>query len=154
MNILIENETSENVDIFLKDIQMVIENTLNYEKFSDNIEVSITFVDDDEIKELNNRFRKINKKTDVLSFPLISDFENLDFSQMIYLGDIVISVDRAKEQAYEYGHTLRREITFLVIHSMLHLLGYDHMLDEEEKIMINKQKEIFKLSNIGKELLN
>lgn len=153
MNILIENETSLNTDLFTKDINLVIKNTLLYEKFSENVEVSITFVDDDTIREINHRFRKIDKPTDVLSFPLHSDFSNFKNNETIFLGDIVISTERAILQADEYGHSLRREITFLIIHSMLHLLGYDHMMSNEEEEMIFKQKEIFKLSNIGKELV-
>ncbi len=153
MNILIENETSENIDRFLDDIHLVIENSLKYENFTTNVEVSLTFVDNEEIRELNNRFRKIDKETDVLSFPLLSDFENIDDSNIVYLGDIVISVEKAISQADTYGHSLRREITFLIIHSMLHLLGYDHMEEDEEKEMIFKQKEIFRISDIGKEIL-
>lgn len=153
LNILIENETNENLKSFYDDINLVIKNTLDYENFTDNAEVSITFVDNKEIKELNNKFRKINKETDVLSFPLLDDFENIDQNSCVFLGDIVISVEKAIDQADAYGHSLRREITFLVIHSMLHLLGYDHMACEEEKEMIFKQKEIFKLSNIGKEII-
>ncbi len=143
MNILIENETDLSVDEYYNDIELVIKNTLEYESFSDNVEVSITFVDNDEIKSLNKRFRNIDKATDVLSFPLIDDFENIDKGNIIFLGDIVISVDKSVEQAHTYGHTVRREITFLIIHSMLHLLGYDHMTEVEEKEMIGKQNEDF-----------
>ncbi len=152
MNIIIENETSTSLEHFNDDIELVIRNTLIFEQFTQNVEVSITFVDDEEIRVLNNKFRKIDKATDVLSFPLLDNFEDIDESECVFLGDIVISVDKAIAQAEEFGHSLRREITFLTIHSMLHLLGYDHMEEDEEKEMIGKQKEIFKLSNIGKEL--
>lgn len=153
LNIIIENETLFDLDNFYEDIELVIKNSLEYEKFTNNVEVSITFVDNKDIKELNNKFRKIDKETDVLSFPLIDDFENVNQNQCVFLGDIVISVEKAIEQADTYGHSLRREITFLIIHAMLHLLGYDHMEEEEEKQMISKQKAIFKLSNIGKEII-
>ncbi len=151
MNILIENETNFEIQKYYDDIEFVIKNTLNYEKFTENVEVSITFVDNEEIKVLNNRFRNIDKPTDVLSFPLIDDFKNVDVENIVYLGDIVISIDKAISQAEEYGHSVRREITFLVIHSMLHLLGYDHMILEEEQEMICKQKDIFKISDISRE---
>ncbi len=154
MNIIIENETDFDLEKFYDDINMVIKNSLDFENFTNNVEVSITFVDNEEIRILNNRFRKIDKATDVLSFPLLSDFNNVDDTNCVFLGDIVISVEKAMEQAKEFGHSERREITFLVIHSMLHLLGYDHMVEEEEKVMIEKQKEIFRISNIGKELID
>ncbi len=151
MNILIENETSFDVEEFYQVIENVIKNTLDFENFTNNVEVSLTFVDNEEIQILNKRFRNIDKATDVLSFPLIDDFDSVDQSNIVFLGDIVISVDKAVSQAEEYGHSIRREITFLVIHSMLHLLGYDHMVEDEEKEMIGKQKEIFKISNISRE---
>ncbi len=154
MNIIIENETEFDLEKYNDDISMVIKNTLDFEKFTNNVEVSITFVDNEEIRILNNKFRKIDKATDVLSFPLLDRFDNIDDSECVFLGDIVISVEKAIEQSKEYGHSERREITFLVIHSMLHLLGYDHMESNEEKVMIEKQKEIFKISNIGKELID
>lgn len=114
-----------------------------------NTEVSVTIVDNEEIRKINNKFRNIDRATDVLSFPLI-DFDNEslpDDGSKIYLGDIIISIERAKEQAKEYGHSIDREIGFLTAHSMLHLLGYDHMVPEEEKEMFAKQEEI--LNNLG-----
>lgn len=150
MNIIIENETQNDIENYYNDIIMVIGNTLEFENFSKNVEISVTIVDDEEIRELNNKFRKIDKKTDVLSFPLIDDFSNLPEDETIFLGDIVISIDTAIEQSIEYNHSLQRELTFLTIHSVLHLLGYDHMNDEDEKDMITRQKEIFKISNISR----
>lgn len=150
MNIIIENETQNDVESYYDDIIMVIENTLEFENFSKNVEISVTIVDDETIRELNNKFRKIDKKTDVLSFPLLDDFSNLPEDDVIFLGDIVISIDTAIEQSIEYNHSLQRELTFLTIHSVLHLLGYDHMNDEDEKDMIYRQKEVFKISNISR----
>ena len=111
--------------------------------------ITVTFTTPENIRKINNKFRNIDRATDVLSFPLI-DFDNEDLpndGSKIYLGDIIISIERAKEQANEYGHSLDREVGFLTAHSMLHLLGYDHMVPEEEKVMFAKQEEI--LSNLG-----
>lgn len=147
MDVLLENNTKEEVNYKL--IENVISEALKYEGVSDNTEISVTIVDNEEIRKINNKFRNIDRATDVLSFPLI-DFDNEDLpndGSKIYLGDIIISIERAKEQANEYGHSLDREVGFLTAHSMLHLLGYDHMVPEEEKVMFAKQEEI--LSNLG-----
>ena len=147
MDVLFENNTKEEVNYKL--IENVISEALKYEGVSDNTEISVTIVDNEEIRKINNKFRNIDRATDVLSFPLI-DFDNEDLpndGSKIYLGDIIISIERAKEQANEYGHSLDRDVGFLTAHSMLHLLGYDHMVPEEEKVMFAKQEEI--LSNLG-----
>lgn len=145
MNILFENNTNENINTGL--IENVVRKSLEYEKIPNDCEVSITIVNDNEIHNLNKRFRNIDRPTDVLSFPLINfSKEKLPKSDIkVYLGDIVISIDKAKEQAKEYGHSLSRELGFLTAHSMLHLLGYDHMVPEEEKIMFKKQEDILNL---------
>ena len=138
MDVLFENNTKEEVNYKL--IENVISEALKYEGVSDNTEISVTIVDNEEIRKINNKFRNIDRATDVLSFPLI-DFDNEDLpndGSKIYLGDIIISIERAKEQANEYGHSLDREVGFLTAHSMLHLLGYDHMVPEEEKVMLCK----------------
>lgn len=147
MDVLFENNTNEEINYKL--IEKVISEALRYEGVNDNTEVSVTIVDNEEIRKINNKFRNIDRATDVLSFPLI-DFDNEslpDDGSKIYLGDIIISIKRAKEQAKEYGHSIDREIGFLTAHSMLHLLGYDHMVPEEEKEMFAKQEEI--LNNLG-----
>lgn len=147
MDVLFENNTNEEINYKL--IEKVISEALRYECVNDNTEVSVTIVDNEEIRKINNKFRNIDRATDVLSFPLI-DFDNEslpDDGSKIYLGDIIISIERAKEQAKEYGHSIDREIGFLTAHSMLHLLGYDHMVPEEEKEMFAKQEEI--LNNLG-----
>ena len=147
MDVLFENNTNEEINYKL--IEKVISEALRYEGVNDNTEVSVTIVDNEEIRKINNKFRNIDRATDVLSCPLI-DFDNEslpDDGSKIYLGDIIISIERAKEQAKEYGHSIDREIGFLTAHSMLHLLGYDHMVPEEEKEMFAKQEEI--LNNLG-----
>ena len=147
MDVLFENNTNEEINYKL--IEKVISEALRYEGVNDNTEVSVTIVDNEEIRKINNKFRNIDRATDVLSFPLI-DFDNEslpDDGSKIYLWDIIISIERAKEQAKEYGHSIDREIGFLTAHSMLHLLGYDHMVPEEEKEMFAKQEEI--LNNLG-----
>lgn len=147
MDVLFENNTNEEINYKL--IEKVISEALRYEGVNDNTEVSVTIVDNEEIRKINNKFRNIDRATDVLSFPLI-DFDNEslpDDGSKICLGDIIISIERAKEQAKEYGHSIDREIGFLTAHSMLHLLGYDHMVPEEEKEMFAKQEEI--LNNLG-----
>lgn len=101
-------------------------------------EVSVLFVDDDTIAELNASYRKKNKPTDVLAFPA-----EVPHSAVPVLGDIVISVPTARRQARELGHTLRHEVAFLLIHGMLHLLGYDHHKSWERKKMFSKQDRIF-----------
>lgn len=120
--------------------------TLAYENFHNDCQVSLTFTDNEGIKKLNNEFRGIDSATDVLSFPLI-DFcggeEPPADEREIMLGDIVISLQRAEEQAKEFGHSFEREAAFLCVHSMLHLLGYDHVDSEEDDLeMRRRQREI------------
>ena len=116
-----------------------------------NAEVSITFADNLSIRELNKEYRGIDRPTDVLSFPLEENIAALDSSDLLALGDIVISLERAFEQAQEFGHSFKREVAFLCIHSMLHLLGYDHELGEaEDKDMRQRQREI--ITSIGLEV--
>lgn len=127
-------------------LRRAIEATLGYERVNGGCEVSLTFTDDEGIRELNSRYRNIDRATDVLSFPQI-DFgtDGVDLSDNSYkiLGDIVISLERARAQAAEIGHSLEHEAAFLCVHSTLHLLGYDHVTSEaDEKIMFGKQKEI------------
>ena len=121
--------------------------TLKYEDFIDKAEINVTIVDDNEIRELNREFRDIDKSTDVLSFPLGEDgvYDYNPETDALMLGDIVISADHALAQAELYCHGIEREIAFLTVHSMLHLLGYDHVNnDEEEKEMFSRQEEILK----------
>lgn len=113
------------------------------EEFEGAAEVSVSFVDNEQIRDLNREFRDKDSATDVLSFPLgengVYDYNNE--TQAYMLGDIVISVPRAIEQAHMYGHSLRREIGFLTVHSMLHLLGYDHEGDSLEAMRMREKEE-------------
>ena len=124
-------------------IETAIKNTLRHEHFRKNAELSVTFVDNEEIHALNRSFRDKDRPTDVLSFPLF-DFEGDEdaISEEIcdMLGDIVISLERAAVQAEEYGHSFEREVAFLCVHSMLHLLGYDHVNSEEEDMDMRKRQ--------------
>lgn len=116
---------------------------LTYEKFQGPAEISVKFVNDEEIKELNSKFRNIDRSTDVLSFPLgengVYDINPATGAKM--LGDIVISMEHAVEQADRYGHSLQREIGFLTVHSMLHLLGYDHEGGGIESVRMREKEE-------------
>ncbi len=118
---------------------------LKHEGFGHAVELSVTFTDNEGIRHINREYRQRDSATDVLSFPMY-DFKAGDVpcdGERAELGDIVISVERAAEQARQYGHSLKREIAFLTVHSVLHLLGYDHELSEkEEKLMFAKQDEI------------
>lgn len=113
------------------------------EQFKGSAEISVKFVNDDEIQELNKEYRHIDKSTDVLSFPLgedgVYDINNDTGAKM--LGDIVISIDHAIEQANTYGHSLEREIGFLTVHSMFHLLGYDHENGGLEAVRMREKEE-------------
>lgn len=102
---------------------------------------NVIFIDDEEIRRINLEYRKVNRKTDVISFAL-EDNLDIEYSNFRLLGDIYISLETAKEQAKMYNHSDLREICFLITHGILHLLGYDHMKEEEEKIMFDKQKEL------------
>lgn len=136
-------------------IETAIKNTLRHEHFRENAELSVTFVDNEEIHALNRSFRDKDRPTDVLSFPLFEADEPFEVDPAIgavALGDIVISAERAQEQAEEYGHSFERECAFLVVHSVLHLLGYDHETSEEdEKDMFFRQEEIMKLLKLERE---
>jgi probable rRNA maturation factor len=125
-------------------IETAIEKTLRHERFRKNAELSVTFVDNGEIHALNREFRGKDKPTDVLSFPLFEADEGFEVDPAIgavALGDIVISAERAKEQADEYGHSFAREVCFLAVHSTLHLLGYDHEVSEEDEKYMNETQE-------------
>ena len=123
---------------------------LTYEQFGESAEISVMFVDDARIRELNKEFRKIDQSTDVLSFPLGENGEydvNKDTGARV-LGDIIISVETAVKQAAVYGHSLQREIAFLTVHSMLHLLGHDHT-DGGLQTVRMREKEEMVLTNMG-----
>lgn len=122
-------------------IQRAVNNSLKLEGFERPCEVSVTLTDNEGIHELNREHRGIDRPTDVLSFPIFD--EEFDNGELCILGDIVISLERANEQAKEYGHTLERELAFLTVHSMLHLIGYDHEEGKaEESEMFARQDAI------------
>ncbi|QQY80476.1 putative rRNA maturation factor [Keratinibaculum paraultunense] len=130
-----------------KILEQVVKECLVLEGKSLSYEISISFVDNEEIRLLNKKYRNIDSTTDVLSFPL--DGEML--VPIPLLGDIVISAEKALEQAKDYGHSFVREVAYLTAHSMLHLFGYDHIDKEERTIMRNKEKEIMKRLKIFKD---
>lgn len=137
----IYNTTDENIKEEIKLMKKIVKEALKTEKVK-NATFSIVIVDNKEIHNLNKTYRKIDKPTDVISFALEDNKEEKIFSKKRVLGDIYISIDKAKEQAKEYGHSLKRELCFLSVHGILHLLGYDHIEKEDEKIMFKKQELI------------
>lgn len=143
-------------------INKVITQACDYEKCPYEVEVNVLLTDNESIHETNREYRGVDAPTDVLSFPMIdyeapADFSFLEDSPVedyfdpdtgeLLLGDIVISVEKVMEQAEKYGHSVKRELAFLVAHSMLHLFGYDHMEPDEAEVMEDKQNQI--LLNIG-----
>ena len=151
MNLLITNNTNENIDMNDK-LYDVVKTVLDNDGLSMAYEVSITFVDKDEIHKLNREYRKVDRPTDVLSFPMNEEFLIEGVDSM--LGDIVICMDIAKDQAKEYDHSLDREIMYLTCHSMLHLLGYDHIDEDDKKIMRGKEKEVMRKLGVFKWVIN
>lgn len=139
MEIEIFNETNEN----LKEIEELNELTKYLVDYMNvgNCIFNVIIVDNDKIHEINKEYRNIDRETDVISFAL-EDNSNIKIDGLRVLGDIYISIDKAKTQAEEYGHSLRRELCFLTTHGFLHLLGYDHMDKEDEKVMFKLQEEI------------
>lgn len=126
--------------------------TLKYENFSGDCEIDVTIVDDQMIQEMNREFRNIDSSTDVLSFPLGQDgiYDKNPATNAFMLGDIVISYEHAEKQAHLYGHSLEREIAFLTVHSMLHLLGYDHVNGGlEQATMREKEEAILELLGLA-----
>ena len=120
-----------------------------------SVEISLSFVPAEEIHELNRQYRGVDRVTDVLSFPLVEDLKELNSSgedeREIPLGDVVICLAKAEEQAAEYGHSREREIVYLFVHSMLHLLGYDHMEEDEKRQMRMKEEEIMQALDLRRE---
>lgn len=148
-----------------KTAQEVINEALEFENCPYEAEINLLITDNNQIQQMNKEFRQIDAPTDVLSFPLI-DYENpSDFTGMedyeedyfnpdsgeLMLGDIVISADKVIEQAEAFGHSVRREFAFLIAHSMLHLLGYDHMTESEEIVMTGKQEAILERLHITRD---
>ena len=114
----------------------------------DMTEISLTFVSEDEIRRLNRMYRKTDMVTDVLSFPLVEDFGQVDRDEELLLGDVVICLPVAERQAGEYGHSREREIVYLFVHSVCHLLGYDHMDEDEKREMRRREEEVMSLVDL------
>lgn len=156
MTLLIDNRTDFVLTGEMADtLERVCLESLEYEEFETDCEISLSIVTNEEIREINSQFRGIDSATDVLSFPQLTfeEGEEADVNENgeIVLGDIIISIDRAGKQAEEYGHSLKRELSFLAVHSMLHLMGYDHMTKDEEEDMFARQKEILIKAGIPRE---
>lgn len=136
-------------------IRKVVRKVLKEEKIVANMTVDITLTNNDEIHQINREYRKVDRPTDVLSFPMYEkeEVETLktvsDETEKI-LGDIIISIEKVKEQAEEYGHSFERELAYLVTHGMLHLLGYDHMVEEEKVMMRTREEEILGILHISR----
>jgi len=128
-------------------IRKAIVTALAFEEFDRPSEISVTVVDNEEIRKINSEHRGIDRATDVLSFPMFD--EDFDDGEDCILGDIVLSLEKAVEQAEAYGHSLRREVAFLTVHSVLHLLGYDHEEGKaEESEMFDKQEKILAMMKL------
>ena len=167
MIFFVENETYAKFDFDIEEVaKSVAEMALKNENCPFEVQLSLLSTDDEGIKEMNRDFRGIDSPTDVLSFPNISygqpgDFEaalgeqKIDItdpdSGLIVLGDIVINENRVREQAAEYGHSEKMEFAFLVAHSMLHLCGYDHMEEDEAKVMEEKQEKVLEALSITRD---
>ncbi len=135
-----------NVEFDYSYLDGVIKRVLEHEKVKEAF-FEISFVDEDTIQELNRDYRGIDRVTDVISFALEDKKDNFQ-SEIRFLGDIYICIPRMKEQALEYEHSIKRELSFLTVHGLLHLLGYDHRNEDEEKIMFGLQEEILNEENI------
>lgn len=164
MTVLFERDGEEEIGFDYEEVlKKVVEEALRQEQCPYECEVNVRLTENEGIRRLNQEFRDLDVPTDVLSFPMVEyevpgDFSQLDSpeAEIMYfnldtkellLGDIVISLERAREQSEEYGHSLERELAFLTAHSMLHLMGYDHMEDGEREVMERKQENI--LQNLG-----
>lgn len=148
MSLIIDfiDETEEVEQSYIDMMRSLIESAAKAEGIEDGAELSITFVDNERIREINREYRGKDQPTDVISFALEDmgegEMEIVGADMPRMLGDMIISIPRTKEQAGEYGHSFERELGFLAVHGFLHLLGYDHMTEEDEKVMFGKQKEI------------
>ncbi|MDE7062494.1 MAG: rRNA maturation RNase YbeY [Lachnospiraceae bacterium] len=165
MTITIARETKLSFDFDYETLAKdVIMYTIKHEHFPYDAEVNLTLTGLDEIQWINKSYRQIDSPTDVLSFPMLSYDAPGDFSKLkkdslnnfnpdtgdVMLGDIILCVPKVLFQAVEYGHSARREFAFLIVHSMLHLFGYDHMTDEDAQLMERKQQEILEELQISR----
>ena len=143
------NETNQKIKE-IDTLEPLLIYALDYLKL-DNLEFNVIIINNEKIHEINREYRGIDRPTDVISFAL-EDYKDINYrDNHRVLGDIYISIDKANEQAKEYGHSQKRELSFLTIHGLLHLLGYDHMKEEDEKVMFGLQGEILDGYGIKKE---
>ena len=144
MTVIITNE-QDKIEIpadWEEKINQVAAICLKEEQIPEEAEVDLLFVDNEAIREMNREYRDKDTATDVLSFPMYEADEELDDEEEILFGDIVISLERAQEQCVEYGHSLEREVMYLLVHGLLHLAGYDHMEEEEKKEMRAQEEKL------------
>lgn len=166
MTSYVENEVNAEFDFDIREIlDAVMEQVLTMEKCPYEAQVNLLITDNQGIHEFNREYRQVDSPTDVLSFPMLTFEKEADFemaeqreadcfdpeSGELLLGDIIISADKVKEQAKKYGHSEKREFAFLTAHSMLHLCGYDHMVEEEARIMEQKQEEVLEILGITRD---
>ncbi len=144
MNIEVINLLDEKIDL-LDELKEFLYKVCEDEKL-ENVIFNVIIVNNEKIHEINKEYRGIDRPTDVISFALEDD-KTFNRDDIRVLGDIYISIDKVRSQSEEYGHSFKRELFFLAIHGLLHLLGYDHMTKDEEKIMFDKQEEV--LSRYG-----
>lgn len=149
MEIEVFNEYDENIE-YIDLLKKVVRYVLEKEKVDKPI-VNVILVNNEKIHEINKEYRNIDRETDVISFALEDEKSIINASGYRILGDIYISIDKAYEQAKEYGHSFKREICFLTVHGLYHLLGYDHMNKKDEEVMFKKQEEALNELGITKE---
>jgi len=143
-------DVEENIE-YINLAQKVIKECFEEEKLSEKLYINIILTDPKNIQEINNKYRNINKETDVLSFPMFEKEEIVNLKNLIIeevLGDIIISIERVREQAEEYGHSFEREFSYMLVHGFYHLMGYDHMEENDKKIMRSKEENILNKLNI------
>ncbi len=147
MMLVFENEMNEEFDKYEEIYQILMKKTFKKLNIKKDYEVDVNLIDNERIHEINREYRHVDRPTDVISFAFLDHVDGevtIKGDIPTLLGEIFISVDKAKEQANAYGHSLLREMSFLFVHGLLHLLGYDHMTKEEETIMFSLQEEILK----------
>ncbi len=147
MNIEVFNETDEALDKELKELKELLVRVVEKENLGDVL-FNVIIVDNEAIKKINSEYRHIDRETDVISFALEDEETLVNPSGVRILGDIYISIDKVRSQALEYGHSFKRELSFLAVHGLLHLLGYDHMTKEDEEKMFKKQEEVLSSNGI------
>ena len=149
MEIGIFNQTEEKLDKELEELKNMLSDFCEREKLG-NVIFNIIIIDNSTIHEINKEYRGKDAPTDVISFALEDDKTVIEPDGVRILGDIYISIDKVHEQTLEYGHSFKRELSFLAVHGLLHLLGYDHMEKKDEEIMFKKQEEVLNYYEIYK----